>query len=179
MAESGPDEPDGPGESTPPTGPVALVVSIEHQWIELRRGGVPDRGWPVSTSSYGVGSAAGSNRTPLGRHRVSEVFGAGAALGTIFEARRDTGRIATITTDDTDAEVDRVTTRLLWLEGLEPGRNRGAGVDSKQRYIYIHGTPEEGLIGRPASHGCIRMKNADVVELFDLVGVGTPVTIVE
>ncbi len=160
-----------------PSGPAVLVVSVQDQWLELQRGGVLERGWPVSTSKYGVGSQSGSNKTPLGRHRISEVFGAGAPLGTIFISRINTGRIADVTALDTDS--DRVTTRVLWLEGLDPGRNQGAGVDSKQRHIYIHGTPEEGLIGRPASHGCIRMKNADVAELFELVGVGTSVTIAE
>ncbi len=160
-------------------GPVSLVVFVSFQWLELRRGGVPDRGWPVSTSSYGTGSQAGSHRTPLGEHRICETFGEGARPGAIFESRRDTGRLARITTDETDSEEDHVTTRVMWLEGLEEGLNRGPGIDSKQRYIYIHGTPEEGLIGTPASHGCIRMTNADVIELFDLIELGTPVRIVE
>ena len=83
-----------------------------------------------------------------------------------------------IHTDDSPAEGDYVTTRIMWLEGLEPGINKGPGIDSFKRYIYIHGTPEEGRIGRPASHGCIRMRNADVIRLFDDVAVGTLVDIV-
>jgi len=154
-----------------------VVVECGGQRLLLLRGETVLRTWPVSTSRYGLGSRAGSNKTPLGRHRVAEKFGEGAPLGTIFRARQNTGRVAYVHTDDTDLEDDLVLTRVLWLEGLEPGRNRGAGVDSKERYIYLHGTNEEGLIGTPASHGCVRMRNRDVAELFALVPVGTPVTI--
>ena len=159
------------------TGPVELLVDCSAQRMWLLRGGVELRSWPVSTSSYGLGSAAGSNKTPLGRHRVAEKFGADAPLGTIFRARQSTGRTAQVYTDATDVEEDLVLTRILWLEGLEPGSNRGSGVDSKARYIYVHGTNEEGLIGRPASHGCVRMRNRDVAEVFELVPVGTTVTL--
>ena len=159
------------------TGPLELLVDCGDQRLWLLRGGAELRSWPVSTSSYGLGSTAGSNKTPLGRHRVAEKYGAGAPLGTIFRARQNTGQVARVYTDATDVEEDLVLTRILWLEGLEPGSNRGPGVDSKARYIYIHGTNEEGLIGRPASHGCVRMRNRDVVELFDLVPVGTGVTV--
>lgn len=154
-------------------------VRIAAQRLELLSGSDVVRTYPVSTAANGVGSRVGSQRTPLGRHRVHSKYGAGAPLGTIFESRRPTGRIAAIHTAPLDLPEDVITTRILWLEGLEPGSNRGPGVDSHARYIYIHGTNEEGLIGRPASHGCIRMRNADVIELFDLVAAGTPVEIIE
>ena len=152
-------------------------VSIADQKLYLEEGGRVLQQYPVSTSVYGIGSKAGSNKTPLGKHQVISKFGAGAPLGTIFKSRMNTKRIAKIYTDDTDLEEDDVTTRILRLTGLEPGKNQGPGVDSFSRYIYIHGTPEEGLIGRPASHGCIRMKNKDVIELFEQVKEGAIVMI--
>jgi lipoprotein-anchoring transpeptidase ErfK/SrfK len=138
--------------------------------------------YPVSTAEKGIGSRAGSLQTPMGLHRVAERFGEGAALGTWFKARQSTGRVVEILTEPKKADGDYVTTRILWLEGLEPGINQGRDaqgqvVDSYRRYIYIHGTPEEGLIGQPASHGCVRMLNADVIELFEKVPVGTLVYI--
>lgn len=154
-----------------------IRVSIAKQKLYLVEDGQTIKQYPVSTSVYGIGSEAGSNKTPLGKHKVISKFGEDAPLGTIFRSRINTGRVATIYTDDTDLEEDDVTTRILRLTGLEPGKNKGSGVDSFSRYIYIHGTPEEGLIGRPASHGCIRMKNADVIELFDMVDEGTLVMI--
>lgn len=154
-----------------------IKVSIADQKLYLMEDGQTLKQYPVSTSVYGIGSEAGSNKTPLGKHKVVSKFGAGAKLGAIFRSRINTGRVAKIYTDDTDLEEDDVTTRILRLTGLEPGKNQGPGVDSFSRYIYIHGTPEEGLIGRPASHGCIRMRNADVIELFDLVNEGTIVMI--
>jgi L,D-peptidoglycan transpeptidase YkuD (ErfK/YbiS/YcfS/YnhG family) len=135
--------------------------------------------YPVSTAKNGVGSKTGSQRTPLGLHRVHSKFGAGEPLGMVFDARRATGKLAAIHTTPVDLPEDVITTRILWLEGLEAGKNRGKGVDSHTRFIYIHGTNEEGLIGQPASHGCVRMRNRDVVELFELVAPGTLVEIVE
>ena len=159
-------------------GSRCVVVSIARQHLYLVVGDSLLARFPVSTSSVGAGSAAGSNRTPLGVHRIASKFGQGAPLGTIFKARRSTGRIATIYHDSTDVADDLVTTRILWLKGLEPGRNEGQGIDSYKRYIYIHGTNEEGRIGRPASHGCVRMKNEDVITLFDGVETGTLVHII-
>lgn len=156
-------------------GPRHVIVDCTRQLLHLYQGQELRASYAISTSASGLGSAAGSNRTPLGRHRVAEKFGEGASLGEVFSARRSTGRIARILTDDTDVPEDLVLTRILWLEGLEPGVNRGPGVDSHDRYIYIHGTNEEGLIGRPASHGCVRMRNRDVVELFAWLPVGAEV----
>jgi hypothetical protein len=130
--------------------------------------------YPVSTSKYGIGNQARSNKTPLGLHRIEEKIGANAPAGMIFKARHSTGKIAEI---NQAGAGDLVTTRIMWLKGLEPNKNQGAGIDSYQRYIYIHGTVEENKIGQPASHGCIRMNNLDVIGLFDQVKEGTLVDI--
>lgn len=135
------------------------------------------RQYPVSTAANGAGEASGSYRTPRGRHRIAEKIGAGQPLGAAFTARVPTGEIWTPALDADNPGRDWILTRILWLEGLEPGKNQGGTVDTHDRYIYIHGTHEEPRIGTPASHGCIRMKNADVAELFDLVETGTEVRI--
>jgi lipoprotein-anchoring transpeptidase ErfK/SrfK len=126
----------------------------------------------VSTSKYGIGNQAGSGKTPLGQHYIKQKIGEGAPIGTIFKARRNTGRIAKMNASGVG---DLVTTRIMWLKGLEPGKNLGKGIDSYKRYIYIHGTAEENKIGQPASHGCVRMYNHDVIDLFDRVSEGTKV----
>lgn len=156
---------------------VYLVVDVSRQELTLRQRDAIVARYPVSTSAVGVGNRSGSNRTPLGIHRVAARYGAGAPAGTIFVARQNTGRRAEIRIDPVDVPADHITSRILWLEGLEPGRNRGPGIDSRRRYIYIHGTHEEGLIGQPASHGCVRMRNTDVIELFDQVPEDTLVVI--
>lgn len=152
-------------------------MKVSTQRLFLVEGGKVVRQYPVSTSKYGIGNQAGSFKTPLGRHRIVRKIGAGAPVNTVFVERENTGRVAVIDRTLKGAAHDDVTTRILWLEGLEPGVNRGRGIDSRERFIYIHGTTSEGLIGRPASNGCVRMYNKDVLELFDLVGEGTPVTI--
>ncbi|GAK58376.1 ErfK/YbiS/YcfS/YnhG family protein [Candidatus Vecturithrix granuli] len=157
----------------------AIIVSISAQKLLLVKNGDILARYPISSSEYGVGNKVGSNQTPLGAHKISHKIGDGAAVGAVFRSRAATGEMATIYTDDTDVEDDLVTTRILWLQGLEPGINQGKGIDSHARFIYIHGTPEEGLIGQPASHGCIRMYNQDVIELFNVVQVGTLVEIQE
>ena len=137
------------------------------------------RMYPVSTSKYGVSNEKSGKGTPLGTHFIAEKIGEGAQVGTVFKSRQNIGEIAKIYTDTKDTPEDLITTRILWLGGIEPGINEGEKVDSYTRYIYIHGTPEEGLIGTPASNGCIRMKNSDIAELFDLVSQGTLVAIHE
>ncbi len=146
-----------------------LVVDISEQTLAWYDDGRLRKRFPVSTSKYGIGSRAGSNRTPLGMHYVRRKIGAGAPIGAIFRGRVDTGRIADIEHRPRSTGDDFVTSRIFWLSGLDDGRNRGDGVDSYSRYIYIHGTHEEGLIGRPASHGCIRMRNRDVIALFEQI----------
>lgn len=148
---------------------TVAIVDVPSQSLTLYINGEIVRSYPVSTSKHGMGSRANSNRTPPGVHYVRKKFGAGEKSGTIFKARVSTRKRATIEHRPRFTGNDFVTTRILWLSGLEPGTNQGKGIDSFKRYIYIHGTPEEGLIGQPASHGCVRMRNADVIELFDLM----------
>ena len=126
----------------------------------------------------GEGQIENSYKTPLGNHIIKEKIGTDAPKNIIFKERINTGKLAEIYHDDYDSEDDHVTSRILWLEGTEKGFNKGGNVDSFYRYIYIHGTPEEGLIGEKASHGCIRMFNQDVIELYSLVEKGTKVSIV-
>ncbi|OQX13262.1 MAG: hypothetical protein BWK73_12625 [Thiothrix lacustris] len=157
-----------------------LVVDATAQTLFLLENGQVAREWVISTATSGVGSAKGSQQTPLGVHRVAQKLGDGAPLGAIFKARQNTGRIAQILTGaDERSTADNVTTRILWLDGLEPGLNKGGNVDSYERYIYIHGTDEEGRLGNPASHGCIRMRNADVIDLFNRVDENTLVVITQ
>ena len=142
--------------------------------------GQPVGGWVISTAANGTGSEKGSDKTPLGLHKISEKIGDGAPLGAIFKARQNTGKqVEILTAPGADSKDDYVTSRIMWLEGLEPGVNKGGDVDSKERYIYIHGTGEEGKLGTPASHGCIRMKNADVINLFNRVDENTLVYITQ
>lgn len=158
---------------------LRIDIIIREQTLYLFKGDSVVAQYPVSTSKYGIGSKAGSNKTPLGAHRVSQKFGKNAPINTIFKSRANTGKTASINYSATEQNADIITSRILWLEGLEEGVNKGRNVDSLKRYIYIHGTADEGLIGTPASHGCIRMRNADVIELFDAVPQGTPVNILE
>ena len=127
----------------------------------------------VSTSRFGMGNREGSNMTPPGLHRVEEKIGDGAPPWTIFSSREDTG---VVWRDGMDDE-NQILTRILRLRGLEPGVNAGPGIDSYERYIYFHGTNHEEKIGTPMSHGCICMKNDDIIRLFDMVDVGTLVYI--
>jgi hypothetical protein len=154
-----------------------LDVFVSRQELVASRAGKPLKSYTVSTSRFGIGNLLDSNQTPLGRHRIARKIGAGAAPNTIFRNRINTGAVSEINRSAAAIADDRITSRILWLEGLEPGVNRGGRVDSYRRQIYIHGTADEGLIGRPASHGCIRMRNTDVIQLFDWAEVGTTVTI--
>lgn len=156
---------------------VHIIVKIGEQRLYLLKGDTVIKEYPISTSKYGIGSKEGSYKTPIGLHKISRKIGGGAQIGTIFIGGKNMGRIASIYRDKRRSVKDLVLTRILWLEGLEPGVNKGLGVDSFKRRIYIHGTQEEGYIGQPASMGCIRMKNRDVVELFDMVNEGTLVEI--
>ncbi len=156
---------------------IYIETKISEQKLYVMRDNQIWKEYPVSTSKYGVGNESGSNKTPLGKHKVREKFGAGAPINTIFKSRENTKKIAEISIKAEETGKDLVTSRILWLEGTEDGINKGNGIDSYLRNIYIHGTSEEGLIGTPASHGCIRMKNKDVIELFDLIPIGTQVEI--
>jgi lipoprotein-anchoring transpeptidase ErfK/SrfK len=160
---------------------ATLVVDISEQQLYLYEGVEIQadkmiKSYPVSTSKYGIGSQKGSNKTPLGRHRIEKKIGEAAPKNMIFKARQSTGKIAKI---NMKGASDVITSRIMWLKGLEPGKNAGPGRDSYQRYIYIHGTIEENKIGQPASHGCVRMYNDDVIDLFDRVREGTIVNIIK
>ena len=147
-----------------------LYVSIEDQNMYLLKKGTIYNAFKISSSYYGTGSEAGSLKTPLGKHEIYKKIGETLPINAILKGRVWNGAIANVITEEIDTEFDHVTSRILWLDGLEKGKNKGLRVDSRSRYIYIHGTAEEGLIGKPASDGCIRMYNSEVIELFDLVG---------
>ncbi|MEW5837354.1 MAG: L,D-transpeptidase [Pseudomonadota bacterium] len=154
-----------------------VVVAIGAQRLYLMQNGRLLKTYPVSTSAFGSGSQEGSNQTPLGLHQIKQKIGENEPEGMVFKARKPTGRMAEIISEAKDVPEDDVTTRIMWLNGLEAGANQGGKVDSYKRFIYIHGTPEEGLIGRPASHGCVRMLNKDVIDLFNKLAEGTLVYI--
>ena len=143
------------------------LVSVRAQALYLLERGEATAAWPVSTARRGVGARRDSLQTPPGAHRVAARIGAGAPEQAVFEGREPTGERAAAAPGPGGRE--RITTRILWLDGLEPGVNHGGEVDSRARCIYIHGTNEEELIGRPASLGCVRMRARDVIELFDRV----------
>lgn len=134
-------------------------------------------GYAVSTAENGFGEQKNSFQTPRGLHYVRARIGEGCPSGAVFVGRRWTGELYTPTLGAAHPGRDWILTRILWLCGLEPGRNRGGAVDTFQRYIYIHGTPELDRLGTPASHGCIRMDSRDLLDLYAQVPVGTPVRI--
>lgn len=154
-----------------------LLVDIRGQVMSLVIEGTVSREFIISSSSYGTGSLKNSLKTPLGKHVIYKKIGEDLPVNAILKGRKWSGAIANIVSDPVDTDYDHVTSRILWLDGLEVGFNKGTNVDSKSRYIYIHGTAEEGLLGQPASDGCIRMYNTEVIELFNLVEEGTQVWI--
>ena len=154
-----------------------LYVDIDMQNMYLLKKGTILRVFKISSSYYGTGSEVNSFKTPLGKHEIFKKIGEDLPINAILKGRVWNGAIANVITDDIDTDFDHVTSRILWLDGLEEGKNNGPGVDSRSRYIYIHGTAEEGLIGKPASDGCIRMYNSEVIELFGLVEEKTQVWI--
>tara|TARA_B100000965_G_scaffold306905_1_gene265849 strand:- start:1452 stop:1988 length:537 start_codon:yes stop_codon:yes gene_type:complete len=148
---------------------ILLYVDIDKQsMIHLNKGKIQNV-YPISSSSYGTGSKENSFKTPLGKHEIYKKIGYNLPENAILKGRVWNGAIADIIKEPIDTDFDHVTSRILWLDGLEIGKNKGKGIDSRNRFIYIHGTAEEGLIGKPASDGCIRMYNSDVIKLFDLV----------
>ena len=164
-----------PPPSSPEPRPVRLRVSVAAQTLELLAAdsGEVLRTFPVSTSRFGLGTEPGSFRTPLGRFRVGEKIGDGLPPGTAFLSREPDGTLGPEDALASDAE-DLILSRILWLEGLEPHN-----ANTRERFIYIHGTNHEAHIGQPASHGCVRMRNEDIVELYDTVAVGTEIIITE
>lgn len=157
---------------------MKIEISIAEQKLKV----LDDKGatlaaYAVSTALNGAGEQKNSYCTPRGKHVIRAKIGKDAPVNTVFKGRRPTGELWTPKLAEQLPGRDWILTRILWLSGCEPGFNRLGNVDTMQRYIYIHGTPDIEPMGKPGSDGCIRMRNADVLELFDLVPVGTPVLI--
>lgn len=155
-----------------------IRIDIAAQTLDLLddRGGLLKR-YAVSTAAKGAGEQNGSFCTPRGRHVVRAKIGAGKPLNTVFVRRRPTGEIYTPELGAQHPQRDWILTRILWLSGCEVGYNRLGSVDTMRRYIYIHGSPDQVAMGGPGSHGCVRMRNEDIVDLFDRIEAGTPVEI--
>lgn len=158
---------------------VQIEVSIAQQQLQLSGGAEPALTFPVSTALNGVGEQFGSGCTPRGSHHIRIKIGADCPANSVFVGRRATGEIYTPELGAQFPERDWILSRILWLGGDQPKFNRGGSVDTLRRMIYIHGTPEHEPMGTPKSHGCIRMRNHDLITLFEHVSVGTPVMIKE
>ncbi len=157
-----------------------IEISIARQCLTVfDDGGRALRRYDVSTAKNGAGEQEGSYCTPRGQHVVRAKIGRGQPVNTVFVRRRPTGEIYTPALGERFPDRDWILTRILWLSGCEPGFNRLGVVDTMRRFIYVHGSPDSVNIGEPGSIGCIRMRNDDLLELFDLVAPGTPVEILE
>jgi lipoprotein-anchoring transpeptidase ErfK/SrfK len=158
---------------------MRITIHIPTQKLELfNDSGTLLRSYEISTGSNGVGEESGSYCTPRGRHVIRAKIGAGQPLNSVFVRRRPTGEIYTPELGETHPGRDWILTRILWLSGCEPGYNRLGSCDTMRRYIYIHGTPDSTPLGRPGSKGCVRIRNADLLELFDFVPAGTIVNVI-
>lgn len=158
----------------------SIKINVSKQLLSLfDESGNLLRQYPVSTSKYGAGNVNGSEKTPLGLHRIKDKLGGAMPVNEVFVGRVPQGNLDECHSRGIDLPDDVIMSRIMWLEGMEPGRNKGGYVDTYQRYIYIHGTNHEDDIGTPASIGCIRMRNQDVVDLYRLVEVGSEVQIEE
>lgn len=154
-----------------------LHICIAKQCLTLIENGEIKQSYPVSTAKNGPGEINGSGCTPRGWHCVRAKIGQNSPIGTVFVARRATGEVYSERLAEQQPHRDWILSRILWLGGAEPGFNRFGTVDTGKRYIYIHGSPDSGVDGTPQSHGCIRMKNRDILYLFDRVGLRTRVLI--
>lgn len=159
--------------------PAEIDIDLGRQRLKLLEAGGSVFEAPVSTAARGAGEVMDSERTPRGWHVICEKIGAGVPMNTVFVGRRPTGELYTPELREQFPERDWILTRILWLKGTEPGRNLGGTVDSRSRYIYIHGCPQDVALSAPGSRGCIRMRNELVMELFNRVQVGTRVFIHE
>jgi L,D-transpeptidase YbiS len=159
--------------------PFSIRVSIDEQRLQLIEAGRVVMDVAVATARNGAGERMHSECTPRGRHRIRAKIGAGRVPNTVFVGRRPTGELYTPELRREHPQRDWILTRILWLCGEEPGRNRLGEVDSMRRYIYIHGCPDEDRMGEPSSHGCVKMRNDDVIRLFERISVGTKVLIQE
>ena len=157
---------------------MKIIINIAQQQLELLddHGEISKR-YLISSAKNGTGQQNGSFCTPLGKHVIRAKIGAGQPVNTVFVKRRPTGEIYSAELERQHPQRDWILTRILWLSGCEPGFNRLGNVDTMRRYIYIHGSPDRVEMGKPGSIGCIRMRNRELLELFDLVEVGTPVQI--
>ncbi|MGQ4877095.1 L,D-transpeptidase family protein [Billgrantia sp. LNSP4103-1] len=162
-------------EALPPHDGVWLEVDIVRQRLVYWLGEEQRNEWSISTARAGAGQREGSGCTPLGWHYVRAAIGGGEPPGAVFRGRRPTGEVFSAALAEAHPGRDWILTRILWLCGLERGFNRGGDVDSQRRYIYLHGTPPDQPMGEPRSHGCIRMRDEALLELFDLAVPGTPV----
>ena len=158
---------------------MRIEIDLAQQTLRLLAGAQCLAQYPVSTARNGPGELAGSNCTPRGRHIVRAKIGAGVAVDTVFVGRRPTGEVYSPELAARFPDRDWILTRILWLSGCEPGRNRLGNVDTMRRYIYIHGSPDSVPMGIPGSIGCVRMRNSDIVALFDQVPIGTSVSVLE
>ncbi len=157
---------------------MKIEIDVPSQTLKVRDdAGTIVRSYPVSTAASGVGEEEGSNCTPRGRHIVRAKIGAGQPMYAVFRGRRPTGETWSPELHAQSPDRDWMLTRILWLSGCEPGKNRLGHVDTMRRYVYIHGTADSEPMGVPRSHGCVRMRNQDVAELFELVAPYTPVEI--
>ena len=142
-----------------------IIINITNQILILYKNYNQIANYKISSSKYGEGNNKGSNKTPLGAHYIKEYIGENVDILTTFKNRKPTNIKTKIIKDHATSKEDIISTRILWLEGLEEGKNKGENIDSYLRYIYIHGTNEEGMLGKKASHGCIRMSNSDIIDL--------------
>ena len=158
--------------------PCRLRIDLSRQQLEvIGSEGRILRRYPVSTAANGPGEMDGSYCTPTGEHVIRARIGDGLPLNTVFVGRRPTGETYHCGMRDRHPDRDWILTRIIWLSGCEPGKNRLGDVDTMRRYIYLHGTPDDVDMSQPGSRGCVRMRNTDIVELFDLVSIGTRVCI--
>lgn len=155
----------------------SILIRLSDQKLILSDAG-RETVYDISSARNGAGQRSGSYQTPLGRHVIRAKIGQGESCGAVFVGRRSTGEVYSPELSLHFPQRDWILSRILWLSGLDKGFNRLGEVDTMRRYIYIHGTPDTEPMGIPASHGCIRMRNADVIELFDRVNIGTPVEII-
>ena len=156
-----------------------ISIDLTRQVLQLQVAAGVVREYPVSTGKNGPGEQLDSGCTPRGRHSIAGMIGAGCAANTVFIGRQPTGELHTPALHRQHPERDWILTRIIWLRGEQPGVNQGGAVDTYSRYIYIHGAPDDLKMGEPGSAGCIRMRNNDVVELFELVSQGCEVNLFE
>lgn len=156
---------------------LTLEVDMASQTLALLRNGKKVKSYPVSTAKNGAGEIQGSEQTPRGWHIIRAKIGGDCAVNTVFVGRRPTGEVFAASMREKYPNRDWILTRILWLSGLEAGKNRLGQVDTMRRYIYIHGAPDDVAMGVPGSRGCVRMRNTDIIELFSTIPLATRIFI--